>query len=104
MKKFAALAAVATAFSFSVVSAEANGWRSNTTSNHNGNNYSSGLVNVSPTVRTGNLNVLSGIGILNNSPILSGNNLGLGILGSGTGLLNNVIAVPESNGRRGHRR
>ncbi len=98
MKKFTAFAAVALVCSFASASAEAGGWGGN-----RGNNQSSGLINLSPTIRTGDLNVLRGIGILNNSPILSGNNLGLGILGNGTGLLNNVIAVPERN-RRGHRR
>ena len=98
MKKFTAFATVALVCSFASVSAEAGGWGGS-----RGNNQSSGLINVSPTVRTGDLNLLRGIGILNNSPILSGNNLGLGILGNGTGLLNNVITAPERN-RRGHRR
>lgn len=65
-------------------------------SNYNGhNNYSSGLVNVSPTVKLGNIGVgngiLAGSAIGSGNSILSGNNTGLGILGTGTGLLNNVV-------------
>jgi hypothetical protein len=98
MNKYLAVATIAGAMSVTAVSAEAGGW-----GGYNGhNNYSSGLINVSPTVRTGNLKLLSGIGILNGSPILSGNNTGLGILGSGTGLLRS-IGITNKGGRRGGR-
>ncbi|MEO4000127.1 hypothetical protein [Mesorhizobium sp. CAU 1732] len=101
MKKFITVAGVAAALALSAGAAHAGGW-----GNKGHNNYSSGLINVSPTVRTGDLNVLSGI--LNNSPILSGNsilsgnNTGIGILGSATGLLSNIIKAPAKN--RGGRR
>ena len=95
MKKLIALATVAAGLSFPVVSAHAFGL--GTTGN--GTMSSGGLINVSPSVQTGSLNVLSGTGngilngssILSGSPILSGNNTGVGVLGTGTGLLNNVI-------------
>lgn len=68
MKKIATLATVAATLSFLAVPAQANGW------GKGGHlQSSSGLVNVSPSVQTGNLNLLSGIGVLNNSSILSGN-------------------------------
>ncbi|MEO3385531.1 hypothetical protein [Mesorhizobium sp. CAU 1741] len=68
MKKFAALLALATAVSFTTVSAQADGW------GKGGHRQSSGgLLNVSPSIQTGNLKLLSGIGVLNNSSILSGN-------------------------------
>lgn len=94
MNRFFAFAAIATAFSFSAASAQAGGWGSNYS--HNGhNNYSSGLVNVSPSV--GDVNVLNGIGILNNSPIASGN-VTKGIL-SGNGILGgSSVLNGNSNG------
>ena len=59
------------------------------------NNNSSGLLNVSPTVKLGNIGVgngiLAGSAIGSGNSILSGNNTGIGILGTGTGLLNNVV-------------
>jgi len=100
MRKFVTFAAIATALSLPVASAQANGWGGY--SSHN--NHSSGLINVSPSVKTGNISVLSGI--LNNSPILSGNsilsgnNVGVGVLGTGTGLLNNVIGGQQGKKRR----
>jgi hypothetical protein len=89
MKKFVAIAAVVTAVSFSAVSAQAGGW------GYNGQNtYSSGLINVSPSLKTGNIGVLNGlgVGILNGSPIASGNVVqgilsGNDVLG-GNGVLN----------------
>lgn len=79
MKKFAALAALATALSFSAMPAEANGWGNRGNSNTSGG----GLLNLSPSIQTGNLNLLSGIGILNNSSILSGNVLSGIVKGNG---------------------
>lgn len=108
MFKSATFAMLAAALSFAAVPAHAGGWggknsyNSYNTSAHN--NYSSGLLNVSPSVKVGDVSVLSGI--LNNSPILSGNsilsgnNTGVGILGTGTGLLNNVIGNVSKKGRR----
>jgi hypothetical protein len=94
MKKYLAIIAAASTMSFGTVAAHANGWGSSYNGN---NNYSSGLINVSPTVRTGNIGLLNNIGVLNNSPILSGNgilsgnNTGIGVIGGGNGLLNNVL-------------
>lgn len=69
MKKFAAFASLAALLSLSALPAEAGGWGRST-----GHQQSSGgIVNISPSVQTGNLNLLSGIGILSNSSILSGN-------------------------------
>lgn len=70
MSKFVAFAAVAAVFSLSAVPAHASGWGSK-----GGNQTKSygGFVNISPSVSTGNLNLLSGIGIGNNSSLLSGN-------------------------------
>ena len=112
MYKSATVAMLAAAMSFAAVPAYAGGWGGkgaqsynsfNSTSAHN--NYSSGLLNVSPSVNVGDVKVLSGI--LNNSPILSGNsilsgnNTGVGILGTGTGLLNNVIGnISKGKSRR----
>lgn len=69
MKKYAALIALATAVSFTAASAQAGGWGSP----GHGQVSSGGLLNLSPSIQTGNLNLLSGIGVLNNSSILSGN-------------------------------
>lgn len=94
MKKFAAFTALAAALSLSAVPAQAGGWGG---SSYKHNNYSSGLINVSPSVKLGNIRALNGI--LNKSPILSGNsilsgnNTGLGILGNGNGLLNNILGT-----------
>lgn len=84
MKKFA-IVLTAAVVSFSTVSAYAGGFGSR----GNGNNSGGGLINISPGIALGD------IGILNGSPILSGNNtqvggilngVGVGILGVGTGL------------------
>ncbi len=79
MMKFAAFAALATALSLSAMPAEANGWGNRGNSNTSGG----GLLNLSPSIQTGNLNLLSGIGILNNSSILSGNVLSGIVKGNG---------------------
>jgi hypothetical protein len=89
--------------SFSAVAAQAGGWGG---SNH-GNGYSSGLLNISPSVGLGDVNLLNGTSILNGSGILSNNVLsgifsGNGILsGNGIGL---GILSGNSNGGRGHDR
>ena len=63
--------------------------------NYGHNNQSSGLVNVSPTVKLGNIGVANGVlggsVIGSGNSILSGNNTGIGVLGTGTGLLNNIV-------------
>ena len=93
MKKIATLATVAATLSFLAVPAQANGW------GKGGHlQSSSGLVNVSPSVQTGNLNLLSGIGVLNNSSILSGNVLSGIVKGSG----NNVGHGNVSGGTFGN--
>ncbi len=97
MKKFAAIAAIATALSFSAASAHAGGWGST----GNVNSSAGGLINVSPSIQTGNVKVLNGIlngspiasgnavkGILSNNGVLTGNNTGVGILGNALGVLN----------------
>ena len=105
MRNLVAFATVATALSFSAVTAQAGGWGSSGWGNNgNSNTSAGGLVNVSPSIQTGNIGVLNGIKILNGSPIasgnvvsgilsgngvLSGNNTGVGVLGLGSGLLNN---------------
>ena len=67
----------------------------NSPSYYNGhnNNSAGGLVNVSPTVNLGNIGngILAGSGIASGNSVLSGSGLGLGVLGSGSGLLNNVV-------------
>lgn len=95
MNRFFAFAAVATALSFSAASAQAGGWGSSYSYNGH-NNYSSGLVNVSPSI--GDVNALNGFGILNNSPIASGNLVkGIlsdnGILGGGSVLNGNSNGI-----------
>lgn len=91
MKSIVIVSATAVALSLSAMSAQAGGWGGGW-GGKNSHNYSSGLVNVSPSVRTGNVNLLNGISVLNNSPIASGNvvsgilsgnrtNAGNGILG-----------------------
>lgn len=59
----------------------------------NTNVSSGGLINVSPSIQ--GVNVLSGTGngVLNGSSVLSGNNTGIGVLGTGTGLLKSVTTV-----------
>jgi hypothetical protein len=101
MKKLI-IAFAAAAVSFPVVSAQAGGWGG---SSH-GHSYSSGLVNISPAVGLGDVNLLNGVSILNGSGILSGNRLS-GIL-SGNGILSGIgvgILSGNSNGGRdrGHR-
>lgn len=75
MLKFISCTTVAIAVSLSAVSAHAGGWGGSKRGNH-------GLVNVD----TGDINILNGI--LNGSPILSGNGLDLLDLGVGGGILN----------------
>ena len=95
MFKTAAFAMLGATLSFAAVPAYAGGsWGGKAPKNYNhsfntfaaDNNYSSGFANVSPSVKIGDLNV--GNGILSNSPILSG--VGIGILGTGTGLTENL--------------
>lgn len=85
MKKSIAFAIVA-ALSMFAVPAYANG-------TGNTNLSTGGLINVSPSIQTGAIKLLSGQGngILNNSGVLSGNNTGVGVLG--TGLLNSVTSI-----------
>ena len=56
--------------------------------NYGHNNQSSGLVNVSPTVKLGNIGVANGVlggsVIGSGNSILSGNSTGIGVLGAGT--------------------
>ncbi len=86
------IAAAVLAFGFATAPASAGGWGYTPSNSY----HSSGLVNVSPNVRTGNINVLNGTQLLNASPILSGNSIlngnrtsaGNGILG---GTLNNLL-------------
>lgn len=73
MKKYTAFAALAAALSFAAVPAQAGGWGSSGWGKGGHQTASGGLVNVAPSVQTGNLSLLSGIGVLNNSSILSGN-------------------------------
>lgn len=80
----------------SAVAAHAGGWGGSSYT-HVGHNQTStgGLINVSPSVGLGDISVLNGI--LNNSAILSGNNVGNGNLSGngvgilGTGILSNQI-------------
>ncbi|MBI1619134.1 hypothetical protein [Aquamicrobium zhengzhouense] len=69
MLKYIAFAAVSTCLTFSALPAMAGGWGKSGASQ---SSYG-GFVNISPSVQTGNLALLSGIGVLNNSNILSGN-------------------------------
>lgn len=67
------------------VAAQAGGWGSN------GNaSQSSGLVNVSPSIGLGNVNVLNGVSVLNGSGVLSGNAVGI-LNGNKTGIANGVL-------------
>ena len=79
MSKLLSLVVVTTALSFSVVTADAGGWgkRGQRGYHDNHNNYSSGLLNVSPDLDLGDINLLNG------NSILSGNrtSIGNGILG-----------------------
>lgn len=94
------LFAAAAALPFIASPALAGGWGGGSggygvPSSYNGhnNNSAGGLVNVSPTVNLGNIGngILAGSAIASGNGILSGSGLGLGVLGSGTGLLNNVV-------------
>ena len=91
---FACIAALTVA----TVPAHAGGWGSKGNTG-NGAASTGGLVNVSPSIQTGSINVLNGTSILNGAAILSGNNTGIGILGTGTGLLNSVTKVTTSKKR-----
>lgn len=94
MKTFIITTITAATLALSGISAHAGGWGGGSNwSGHNSNAHSSGLINVSPTVRTGNVNLLNGLGILNNSPIASGNVVS-GILNgnkTGNGILGGVL-------------
>ncbi len=91
MNKFAFVAAVA-AVSFYAAGAQAGGFG---TQRSNNNSSGAGLINVSPGIALGDINLANGLSVLNKSPILSGNNtvvgngilngIGLGLLGSGVG-------------------
>lgn len=87
MKKFAAFASLAALLSFAAIPAEAGGWGRSGASQQS----SGGLVNISPSVQTGNMNILSGIGVLNNSSILSGNVLSGIVTGSHNNLGNGNV-------------
>lgn len=108
MKSFIIVTTATLAMAISSVSAHAGGWGGGGWGGHNSSANSSGLINISPTVRTGNVSLLNGIGILNNSPIasgnvvsgiLSGNKTGNGILG--TGILNgSTLGILGGNSQR----
>jgi hypothetical protein len=87
MKKFV-FAIAAVAFSLSAVSAQANGWGKGTS---NGS-VSSGLINISPSIQTGNLKLLSGTSILNGVGILNGNNVSGILNGNKTGIVSGVLS------------
>jgi hypothetical protein len=100
MKTFIIVTTAAAALALSGLSAQAGGWGGG-----NSHNYSGGLINVSPSVRTGNVNVLNGTSVLNNSPIasgnvvsgiLSGNQTGNGI-GNGNGILGGTLGILGGN-------
>lgn len=98
---------LATAFvTFSAIAAQAGGWGSSTHTQFGHNQTSTGgLVNVSPSIGLGDVNVLNGVlngtSVLNGSAILSGNAVS-GILSgnkTGNGILNGIGAsVLGSNG------
>ncbi|MHB2264337.1 hypothetical protein [Aliihoeflea sp. PC F10.4] len=93
MKSFIIVTTATLAMAISGMSAHAGGWGGGSWGGHNSSANSSGLINVSPTVRTGNVNLLNGTGILNNSPIASGNVVS-GILNgnkTGNGILSGVL-------------
>lgn len=97
MKSFIIVTTAALAMALSGVSAEAGGWGGG--KNKNSHNYSSGLINVSPSVRTGNLNVLNNSPIASGnvvSGILSGNKTGNGIA-NGNGILGGTLGVLGGN-------
>lgn len=82
MKKFI-IAFTFAAFSFSSVAAQAGGFGSST-----GNiGQSSGLINISPSVGLNNV----GVNLLNGSPILSGNSISGILNGNTTGVVSGVL-------------
>lgn len=97
------LFAAAAALSIVATPVLANGWGGSQGTgyapmipSYNGyNNQSAGLVNVSPSVNLGNVGVANGVLagsiIGSGNSILSGNNTGIGVLGTGTGLVRNVV-------------
>jgi hypothetical protein len=108
MKTFIITATAALTMALSSVSAHAGGWGSSNWNGYNSHQQSSGLINVAPSVRTGDLNLLNGLGVLNNSPIasgnvvsgiLSGNKTGNGILGNGV-LNGSTLGILGGNGQR----
>ncbi len=84
MKKYM-FALTAVAVSFSAVGAQAGGFGKG---GHSG--YSSGLINVSPSIGIGDVSVLNGIG--NGNAILSGNVVSGVLNGNDTGVLNGVLS------------
>ncbi len=106
MYKLAIAAATATVFAFLPMSAQAGGWGGK--SSWSSKSHYGGLLNVSPSIDLGNIAALNGLGILNGSPILSGNsilsgnNTGIGVLGTGTGLLHSIVKT-QKDGKRGRR-
>lgn len=121
MKKSSIAFVAVAAFGIMAGSAQAGGWGHSSYSyrSSTGGNYgvSSGLVNVSPSVGLGDVNVLNGLSALNGSSVLSGilsgnrTSAGNGILGggilngSGVGILGggNRTSISHSRGGRHHR-
>ncbi len=104
MKTMLIAAAAALTACFVAMPAMAGGWGYTPQKSYT----SSGLVTVSPTVRTGDINLLNGTQVLNASPILNGNSVlsgnrtsaGNGILG---GALNNLLGGNNRYSLRGRR-
>jgi hypothetical protein len=87
MKKFA-LVLTAAAVSFSTLGAEAGGWGKHRSGGNTA--FSSGLINISPSIGLGDVTALNNV--LSGNAILSGNETNVGILsGIGvSGILNGV--------------
>lgn len=86
MKKFA-FAFAAVAFSFSVATAHAGGSGFGSRSTGNVGQSSGGLINISPSLGLNNI----GVNLLNGSPILSGINISGILSGNQTGVVSGLL-------------
>jgi hypothetical protein len=91
MLKLIIFVALSACITLATVPATAGGWGK---SGH-GQVSSGGLLKLSPSIQTGNLNLLSGIGILKNTSLLSGNVLSGFVKGS-----NNNVGNGNVSGRQ----
>lgn len=100
MKKIILAVAAVAAIAIPAGTAQAGGWGHSSYSYSTGGNYgvSSGLVNVSPSLGLGDVNLLNGLSVLNGSPIASGNVVSGILSGNRTSAGNGILGGGVFNG------